>query len=446
MAAKHVSSLELGINRKRVSSNALKVVRELQRAGYDGYLVGGCVRDLLMGVEPKDFDVATNARPEQVKVLFNRARIIGRRFKIVHVRFNRFDVIEVATYRANPESRNKKNWMPWKATKNQGRILDDNEYGSIEEDALRRDFTINALYYDPEAEEIIDFVNALKDIKQRKLTMIGKPAQRFSEDPVRMLRVIRFMAKLDIAVDKGMQKQIKLQSNLLEDVPAARLFDETLKLFHHAHGVKSWQLLASHNLLQVLFPQVMPYLDQDKQPHAGDNEKLILEALSNTDRRIQQGKPVIPAFLFAAVLWAPFNDRVQSGLTHKRHLRDVIFDTADEVFARQSPRIAVPRRVSGPAIEIWEMQWQLERRRPRSIRYLLQHRRFRAAYDFLLLRCKIGQVEGKLVDWWTDIQEQDVEQQIKMTNQLHDGGRRRGKKKTGYKPRHNRQKQQKKSP
>lgn len=420
MKPTYYQSADFGFNRNHISSLALRVVEGLQDAGYDGYLVGGCVRDLLMGKVPKDFDVTTDAHPEEVKKLFPRARIIGRRFRIVHVR-SRQEVIEVATYRANPNAEKKKNWFGFgrKAVGQGGRILDDNVWGSIEDDAVRRDFTANALYYDPNAEQVIDFLGGVEDIEAHRLKMMGKPADRFAEDPVRMLRVIRFRAKLDLQPDARLISVMERQRELLRGVPPARLFDEVLKMFHHAHGVRSWQELEQFGMLPLLFEQTADVLDEED----GDRwRQLILQALENTDRRISQDKPVIPAFLYTVLLWHPFNQRYQALSRDTRNYAQALHQAADEVFAVQSLQVSIPRRVSGPATEIWALQGALERRRPRTIQPTLQNRRFRAAYDFLVLRARIGDADQGLADWWTQIQDCGPEEQNRMIQALAKGG------------------------
>ena len=400
---------ELGFDRDWVSDAALQVVDGLQAAGFDGYLVGGCVRDLLLQRHPKDFDITTDASPEQVRQLFRRSRIVGRRFKIVHVRFGR-EVIEVATYRAKPDSaRNSQSRFHAKRAKSiSGRVVDDNVFGTIEQDAARRDFTINALYYDPRREQVVDFLGGVKDARKNTLRMVGNAAERFTEDPVRMLRALRFRAKLELSLAGGLESAIADHLDLLEDVPAARLFDETLKMFHHGHALASWRELRSHDLVEKLFP--LTAAATAVAPPAGQAaEKLITLALQNTDQRVSQGQPVIAAFLFAVLLWKPFTEelarRQQAGMTP----HDAVFAAADAVFARQCQRVAAPRRVSGAVVEIWAMQSRLERRRPGAVPRLLADRRFRAAFDFLLLRQQIGEVDTELADWWRDIQEEEHE-------------------------------------
>lgn len=419
MKPTHYQSSEFGFDRQRISRAALQVVDGLQSAGFDGYLVGGCVRDLLLGKVPKDFDVTTNARPEQVKKIFDRARIIGRRFRLVHVRYHG-EMVEVATYRADPNRGGKKKWLKWakNKTSNSGRITDDNVYGDIEDDAVRRDFTVNALYYDPTSEQVIDYLGGVADINNHCLKMIGNPADRFAEDPVRMLRVLRFKAKLGLEPEPPLVEAIRKHRMLLEDVPAARLFDEVLKMFHHAHGISSWHELRQTGLAQLLFGQTIEVLEQENDR---DYEQFILSALENTDRRISQDKPVIPAFLFAVFLWGPFSVRHRQLCVENKNTMQAFHQASDEVFAAQSLQVSVPRRVSTPAIEIWELQSALERRRPRTIRAILENRRFRAAYDFLLLRARIGEVGQDLVDWWTRIQDVNGEGRDKIISQLAPG-------------------------
>ncbi len=427
------SAVELGFDKSCVSQNAIKVVRGLQSAGFDGYLVGGCVRDLLMGRKPKDFDVTTNANPEQIKKIFDRARIIGRRFKIVHVTFGRGrerEIIEVATYRAMPDSANKKGFRGRSKASSTGRILDDNVYGTIEVDAIRRDFTINAMYYDPNKETVIDFVNGIEDAKTKTLRIIGDINLRFSEDPVRMIRVVRFQSKLGLQVGESILAAIEKNAALLQDVPAARLFEEVLKLFHHSAAAKTWLRLRETLLLYYLFPQTVKCINQE----GGDKfESLILSALNNTDKRVGQNKPVIPAYLFAVMLWWPFKTEFKRLVSKGVRRNEAFWIASDLVFKQQSSSVTLPLRVKGPAHEIWEMQSLLENRIPRSIERLLENRRFRAAYDFLLLRQEIGEVSKDIVDWWTEIQDCDFHQRQSMIETTVEKGRGNSNQKRGPK-------------
>ncbi len=391
------SAADLAMERDWLSTAALQIAGELQDAGYDGYLVGGCVRDLLLGRRPKDFDITTDASPEEVRRLFRRARIIGRRFQLVHVRLGR-EVIEVATYRAKPDgARARGGRGNSAAVAADGRVIDDNAFGTIEQDAARRDFTINSLYYDPRRDCVLDFAGGVRDARKRVLRMIGEPRARFTEDPVRMLRALRFRAKLDLEWERGLPPAIAECRELLASVPPPRLFDETLKMFHHGHARKSWEELRTHGLAATLFP---PAFDAD----GNAPEKLIGMALDNTDERVRHGKPVIAAFLFAVLLWMPFKRelaRAARGLPHA----EAVWAAGDTVFASQSLRVAVPRRVAVAAMEIWQMQFALEARKPRAVARLLGERRFRASFDFLLLRARIGEVDAALAEWWEEIQE-----------------------------------------
>ncbi len=405
---------DLGFDRSWISDAALQVVGALQGAGFDGYLVGGCVRDLLLHRRPKDFDITTDASPEQIRQLFRRSRIIGRRFKLVHVRFGR-EVIEVATYRAKPggarAGKSGGGAGGGRPVSERGRVVDDNVFGTIEQDAVRRDFTINALYYDPSRERVVDFLGGVKDIRRNTLRMVGNARERFTEDPVRMLRALRFRAKLGLALESGLESAIADCLELLEDVPAARLFDEMLKMFHHGHARASWDELRRHNLVEKLFPQTAAIIARPG-PDGEAAKELIHMALENTDQRVRQGKPVIAAFLFAVLLWKPFTaELARRRQSQSMPLNEAVWMAADAVFARQSRRVAVPRRVSSASVEIWDMQFRLERRRRGGVPNLLAERRFRAAYDFLLLRQRVGEVAEELAQWWTDIQEGNPEQQ-----------------------------------
>ncbi len=418
---------ELGIDSSSISPGALFVCQTLQEAGFDGYLVGGCVRDWLLGKEPKDFDVVTNARPEKVKSIFKRSRVIGRRFKLVHVRYQR-ELLEVATYRADPGDNA---GVKQHRTSDSGRLLADNVYGSLETDARRRDFTANALYYNPITKEVVDYLGGVQDCLAKDLKIIGDVDSRFKEDPVRMLRALRFVAKLGFNLSQKVDQLIYKDRHLLLDVSNARMFDETFKLFHHAHAIQSWQQLSDYGFLKLLFPEVYKILKQGEYPI----EEFIHLAMTNTDKRVRQNKPVIPAYFFAVLLWYPY----QAKRASKPNLpkgREGVYLVADKVIKQQYPIIAIPRRVSVVMTEIWDMQWFFEQRRAKSIRRILDERRFRAAYDFLLLRHKVGEVETELVDWWTEIQELNPDQQAQMINKLrgqapgkNSRGRRRRRKK-----------------
>ncbi|WP_188749337.1 polynucleotide adenylyltransferase PcnB [Marinobacterium zhoushanense] len=394
------------IPRQRLDDNAMKVVYRLQDEGYDAYLVGGCIRDLLMGLQPKDFDVATSAHPEEAEELFRRSRLIGRRFKLLHVRFGR-ELIEVATFRAGHDSDDNDGEHGRQAES--GMILRDNVYGTIEEDALRRDFTINALYYCVRDHSIHDFANGYADLKKRQIRMIGDPEARYREDPVRMLRAARFAAKLGFEIEPGTAQPIHKLGQMLTRIAPARLFDEALKLLQSGHGEASLRQLKRFDLFRTLFPQTDAMLDSEEYPV----EALVYQALANTDRRLAQGKSVTPAFLFAALLWYPMQRRLQE-LLDQRDLPPLqcLHQAANEVLAEQVRSTAIPRRFSAPVREIWELQQRLPRRGRAD--QLLTHPRFRAAYDLLLLRESSGEALDGLSQWWTDFQNADEQQRNTM--------------------------------
>lgn len=399
------------IHRDQISASALKVVRTLTDAGFSAYLVGGCVRDLLLGREPKDFDVVTDAHPEEIRDLFRSARIIGRRFRLVHVRSGR-DIIEVSTFRALS--------MPDDETDDRslsegGRVLRDNVYGSRTEDALRRDFTVNALYLDLADFSIIDHVNGVQDVEQGVLRVIGDAKTRYREDPVRMLRALRFAAKLGFRLERTTEAPLHELPHLLGEVPAARLYEEVLKLFHGGAALETFELLRHYGLFGYLFPLTEKALAEQ----VGDFPRtLIPRALANTDTRIQQNKPVNPAFLFAVFLWHPCQQLVARYRAEGMHPADALARAAQEVVSQQVTTISIPRRFSTPMREIWAMQSRLERRAGKRAFLLLEHPRFRAAYDFMLLRVEDGEAEPELAAWWTRFQETDDSERRKMVAEL----------------------------
>ncbi len=383
-----------------VSKGARKVADALHQAGFSAELVGGCVRDLLLGKRPKDFDVVTDASPEEVRRVFPRSRMVGRRFRIVHVRMGR-EMIEVSTYRAAIDGGTEAGKG---AHSHLGRILRDNIFGTREEDVFRRDFTANALYYDTSSNTLIDYVDGFSDIRAGRLRFIGDPALRINEDPVRMLRAVRFRAKLDLDLESGVEQVFRDQAYLLRHVPPARLFDEVLKLFHSGYAVATFGLLRSFGLFAELFPEAeRSYGDADLEPQRG----LVLQGLQNTDRRIDEGKPVIAAFLFACIFWRAVRRQCDRHEGKRKNSPQLLQRSAFEVLGRENQRVMIPKRVSSVVVEIWELQSRLEVRRPRTVQRLLENRRFRAAYDFLLLRAKAGEVSSELAQWWTEIQECD---------------------------------------
>ncbi len=439
---------EHSISRAAISPNALKVLYRLKEAGYQGFLVGGAVRDLLLGITPKDFDVATNALPEEVRRLFRNCRLIGRRFRLAHVHFGN-EIIEVATFRAaaaperedaeeaDPDSENDAALgdgtagegastgraaaagaapepaaaydSEHRAFDQSGRILRDNIYGTIEEDVWRRDFAANGLYYSIEDFSIWDFVDGVSDVRARRLKLIGDPETRYREDPVRMLRAVRFAAKLDFSIEPVTEAPIRKLAYLLDGVPPARLFDECLKLFLSGFGVKSYRLLQKYGLFEHLFPMSAAAFALPPYAYAQD---MLERGLMNTDERIAADKPVTPTFLFAVLLWSAvlreLNER-QAGPAPDLAL---LMQACDTVLRAQQSRVAIPRRFAVPMRELLMLQPRFNRRSGVKSLSLLQHPRFRAAYDFLLLRAQVGVADPELAKWWTDIQVLPQEERV----------------------------------
>ncbi len=397
------------ISRKNISENALKVMARLRTNNHEAYLVGGAVRDLLLGGHPKDFDVATDATPEQVHALFRNSRIIGRRFRIVHVRFGA-EVIEVTTFRGHHDSdesdsgNNKRSNQSHQSSS--GLLLRDNVFGTLEEDAVRRDLTVNALYYDSKTFEVFDHVKGLEDLQRRAIRIIGDPVQRFREDPVRMLRVLRFAAKLDFSIDRDTAAAIPECAPLLGEIPAARLFDEFLKLFLSGQAEITLALLQHFDLLQYLFPESAHLLSSDSI-----DQRLAFAAMRSTDQRIREDKPVTPAFQLAALLW-PAVSRLFEELTGRGESPAVaMHSAAQQVISASAGSLAIPKRFSFPMRDIWELQLRLQKR-GRKAADLVTHRRFRAAYDFLLLREEAGLDTDGLGQWWTEFQAMPEQQRL----------------------------------
>jgi poly(A) polymerase len=394
------------------------VLAGLREAGYVSYLVGGCVRDLILGREPKDFDVVTDARPEEIKTLFRGTRLIGRRFRLAHVRFGR-EIIEVATFRAIPEALG--------ADEELGEVdvfQDNNVFGSQEEDALRRDFTINALYFDAEDLSVTDYIGGVQDLKRGVIRMIGDPETRFREDPVRMLRAVRFAAKLGFRIEERTAAPLRELAPLLRMVSPARLFDEAIKLFHSGYAVETYELLSHYDLFQQLFPLTEQTLEVEQE---GFPLTLLPRALGNTDKRIGEGKPVTPAFLFAAILWEPVRLAAERRIASGMSSYDAIQVAAEQVLREQLRTISLPKRFSVPMREIWAMQSKFARRGGKQAFRLLENKRFRAAYDFLLLRTEVGEESQELCDWWTRFQEVDNAERDAMVRLVapREPGRRR---------------------
>jgi poly(A) polymerase len=390
-----------GISRKDISPNALRVLYRLREGGFQGYLVGGAVRDLLIGGHPKDFDVATDATPEQVKSLFRNCRLIGRRFRLAHVVYGR-EIIEVATFRSNADDGSGD-----RETVDEGRLSRDNVYGTIEDDAVRRDFTANALYYTVEDFSVRDYVGGFEDVQARVLRLIGDPEARYREDPVRMLRAVRLASKLEFTIDPAAAEPIPRMAGLLAGAAPARLFDECLKMFLAGHAERSFINLEKNGLLPALFPETAKALATNR---SGALRTMVLQALRNTDERIAQDKPVTPAFLFAALLWPAYCRELavlQKGGTDPLVAQQ---RAADRVTLHQAERIALPRRFSLPMQEIWLLQPRFTQRVRKRVFRLLSHPRFRAAFDFLELRQSGTPEVAEDVVFWREAQLQAPEQ------------------------------------
>lgn len=383
-----------GISRKQISPNALRVLYRLHEAGFGAYLVGGAVRDLLLGQSPKDHDVATDATPEQVKHLFRNCRLIGRRFRLAHVVFGD-EIIEVATFRANDDDGSGQRELE------NGRLVRDNIYGSIEDDAVRRDFTANALYYAIADFSVRDYVGGFEDVQARVLRLIGDPAARYREDPVRMLRAVRLSAKLGFEIQAASAAPIPAMAPLLAEASNARLFDESLKLFLAGHGARAFELLEHYRLLPAFLPDTAAALAGDG---SGLCRELILTALRNSDQRVHEGRSVTPAFLFAALLWPAYAQDVQTLLEQGHDMAVAEQRAADRVTLRQTSCIAIPRRFSLPMHEIWWLQSRFGQRQRKRVFRLLAHPRFRTAFDFLCLRASVVPELRAEVEWWQQAQ------------------------------------------
>jgi poly(A) polymerase len=440
------------VSRSHISGNALKVLYRLKDAGYQAFLVGGCVRDLLIGIEPKDFDVATDASPEEVRRLFRNCRLIGRRFRLAHIRFGP-QIIEVATFRAagapmapepdldgitdedadssldehgdvngnvaEPEDVNGRDRMH----DGRGRLLRDNVYGSIDQDVWRRDFTCNALYYNIVDFSIWDYVGGVEDIRARTIRLIGDPETRYREDPVRMLRAVRFEAKLGFEIHESARAPFAKLAELLEHIPPARLLDEFQKLFLAGFGQRSFDLLREHGLLEHLFPATAAHLAADPD---GLALALIRAGLANTDRRVAEDRPVTPMFLFAVLLFGPVSAAAQKRFDSGMPPAVAIAEAVDEVVGSQNRRIGIPKRFSIPMRELLALQPRFHRREGRRALGFLAHPRFRAAYDFLLLRAEAGAEDPAIARWWTEIQTLPTEAQRERVGGDGGGGQEPG--------------------
>lgn len=433
-AVKIISRDQHTVSRKLISENALKVLYRLNKQGYEAYLVGGCVRDLLLGKTPKDFDIATNATPEQVQKAFRNCRLVGRRFRLAHIMFGK-EIIEVATFRGahqdtdtdtdtdidSPQPQANSN----ESKRSQaGMLLRDNVYGTIEQDALRRDFTINSLYYSAKDFSIRDYCNGVGDLKNGVIRLIGDPETRYREDPVRMLRAVRFAAKLNMTIEPATAKPIKTLAPLLKNIPSPRLFDESLKLLQSGHGYQTYLLLKQYMLFAPLFPTIANLLPASSSSSNRENlsniERMLEQTLKNTDYRINNNKRVNPAFLFAAMLWYPLNETTQqlileSGLTYHD-----AFDLAmHEVLDAQCATLSIPKRLTSIMCDIWRLQLRLNKRSIKRVNAVFSHAKFRAGYDLLELRSSIE--KGELLElamWWDEYQASDDNKRIEMVKKV----------------------------
>ena len=391
-----ISRTKHNISRKSISESALKVLYRLSNSGFRACLVGGGVRDLLLGLQPKDFDVATDATPEELRSLFRNSRIIGRRFRLVHIRFGR-EIIEVATFRSHSSD------SPKTELNTEGRILRDNTFGDIEDDAIRRDFTVNALYYDIANFSILDYTNGLEDIETRTLRLIGDAETRYQEDPVRMLRAIRFAAKLDFEIEVQAGEAIFECGKLLAAIPPARLFDETVKLFHSGNATRVLELLRHYQLLQYLFPALDELLGLEPDEAMLD---FVDQGLVNTDIRINNNQHVSPAFIFALLLWPAVHQQAMNLQSSKLKIVPALFQAGSSVMSHQLKHISIPRRFSQMTRDIWTAQPKFQRTQGKQPARLFALPCFRAAYDFMCIQSMVSLVPGNLCQWWTEYQQQ----------------------------------------
>ena len=409
-----------GIRREQLHSCALKVTDTLAREGYAAFVVGGAVRDLLLGREPKDFDIATNATPDDIRHLFRRSRIIGRRFQIVHVYCGQ-DLVEVTTFRAAAPQEDDEDEA--RVTAADGMLLRDNVFGSQEEDAARRDFTINALYYDPEKQEIWDWHGGVADAQKKVLRMIGDPAQRFREDPVRMLRAARFAAKLDFHIDPATRAPIAELAAMLARIPPSRLFDEMMKLLLSGHAERGVKQLRAEGLHHGVLPMLDAILDDPAR------QNFLHHALHDTDLRIRQGQSASPAFMLACLLWFDMQQELQRLRAQGLNEQTALFEAMDTALERQRRALAFPRRFDGMIKEIWTLQGRFEQRSGARPYRLLSHPRLSAGYDFLLIRAEGGDASQELADWWDRFQDAGETERAEMLKPAQTGDVKRKRRK-----------------
>jgi len=411
-----ISRDQHSISRKNISPNALKVLYRLKKSGYVAYLVGGGVRDLLSGLTPKDFDVVTNGRPEEIRQLFANSRIIGRRFRLLHVMFPG-EIIEVSTFRANTqEEKNVIDEGKLLAENFPEMVVKDNTYGTIEEDAWRRDFTVNALYYNIDDFSVIDFTGGMQDLNHRMIRMIGDPVQRYHEDPVRLLRAIRLAAKLNFKIHPGTEEPLSALSTLLQHIPQSRLFDELLKIFFKGNAASSYYYLQKYNYMSVLFPQI-GFLESDAEGHQQALE-LIRLAMEAADTRFSSGQSLNPGFLLSVILWPALLKVLAETKEQFPHFFQSLHYSIDTVLRLQNEMLHIPRRLTAMMRSIWVMQFQLVKRRGKRVCRVLYHRYFRAAFDFLCLRVQSGEAYQLELDWWERFQDASNELRKKMIAEL----------------------------
>ena len=388
----YYSREELDFDVSLISASAIQAVKTLTNAGFSAYLVGGCIRDLMLGIRPKDFDISTQATPNQIRRVFPRSRIIGQRFKIVHVTI-KGELLEIATFRQSVKDHHKD-----RAT---GQVLDDNVFGSLEEDAARRDFTINAFYYDATKNRVIDFFDGKTDLIDERLRLIGDPDERFAEDPGRILRTVRFQAKFHFGVSENLVGAVYRQKHLLRNIPPARRFDEVLKLFYCGQAERVWELLNEYNLLPYLFA----FSDDTNSSQAKLSRQITQLALQKTDQRIREDKTVISSFMFCAILWPYYQERFKQLMVKKYDPQEAMTQASEEVISQQLIHTGMLRRVSNTIREIWWLQYRLEKAQKRQLVKILNSPRFRAAYDFFLVRAECGDADKQKAQFWTDIQD-----------------------------------------
>ncbi|EJB5282571.1 polynucleotide adenylyltransferase PcnB [Vibrio vulnificus] len=428
LALNVITRQEHNISRKQISDHALKVLYRLHGAGFDAYLVGGGVRDLLLGQSPKDFDIATNATPEQLKQLFRNCRLIGRRFRLAHIMFGR-EIIEVATFRGHHQDANSQISQQSK----EGMLLRDNVYGTIDEDAERRDFTINAMYYNIADYSIHDYAGGVEDLEDRLVRLIGDPETRYREDPVRMLRAIRFAAKLDFDIEEDTAAPIEEMAYLLRDIPAARLYEESLKLLQSGHGLETYHLMREYNLFQQMFPAISAYFTED---YSSKTERMLDLVLDSTDIRVEEGKRINPAYMFAAMLWYPLLELADKLMdSHNLCHYDAVMEASNLILDEQVRSIAIPRRHTATIREIWQLQLRLPRRNGKRAFRLMELNKFRAGFDFLEMRGEVESGEtAKLANWWNTFQNAGREMRLAMVNDLEgpSGGSKTGRKRRSF--------------